>query len=287
MNLRFSTLAFLLSTLCGADAALPAFDSAADPAYDAGWVNGSNGGYGFDAWQITNNSDSSHFAGTFIGDAGASGVNPAIDTNGRAFGLYANTSGNVSGASVSAVRDFTGGPLLPGQSFSVQIADNYRDGAKGILFNGASVFGTTLGGLFIGGSPEHLDLTLNDTVTLSSVNYTSFDYHPDALYNLTITQIDASHLSAHLTLTTGAGTQDLVTLTANSPGDITGFNVYYGSTATYFPQNDIFFNNFAVTGPAVPEPSTVALISLGLLGALIVRRVGSSSKCGRDLPGAP
>lgn len=272
MNLRFSTLAFLLSTLCGANAALPAFDSAADPAYDAGWVNGSNGGSGFDAWQITNNSDANHFAGTFIGDAGASGVNPGIDTNGRAFGLYANTTGNVSGASVSAIRDFTGGPLLPGQSFSVQIADNYRDGAKGILLNGASVFGTTLGGFFIGGSPEHLDLTLNDTVTLSSVNYTSFDYHPDALYNLTFTQVDASHLSAHLTLTTGAGTQDLVTLTANSPGDITGFNVYYGSTATAYPQNDIFFNNFAVSGVAVPEPSTTLLLLGSVAASGLLRR---------------
>lgn len=267
-----SIYSVVLALLSSANAALPAFDSAADPAYDTGWVNGSNGGYGFDAWQITNNSDANHFAGTFIGDAGASGVNPGIDTDGRAFGLYANTTGNVSGASVSAIRDFTGGFLLPGQSFSVQIADNYRDGAKGILLNGASVFGTNLAAFSIGGSPENLSLSLYDTVTLSSVNYTSFDYHPDALYNLTFTQVDASHLSAHLTLTTSAGTQDLVTLTANSPGDITGFNVFYGSTATYFPQNDIFFNNFAVTGLAVPEPSTVAFISLGLLGALVVRR---------------
>ncbi len=268
---------FLLLTAAGhAIAASSALDSAADPAYDAGWVNGSNGGYGFDGWQITNNSDANHFAGTFIGDAGASGVNPQIDTDGRAFGLYANTTGNVSGASVSAVRDFTGGVLLPGQSFSVQIADNYRDGAKGILINGASVFGTTLGGLFIGGSPEHLDLTLNDTVTLSSVNYTSFDYYPDALYTLTFTQVDATHLSAHLMLTTGAGTQDLVTLTANSPGDVTGFNVYYGSTATYYPQNDIFFNNFAVTN--VPESGSIGLLGLGLvIIARVLRRRGRNA----------
>lgn len=267
----FCPFVFTLVCSTSAIAAFSAFDSAADPAYDAGWANGSNGGYGFDAWQITTNNDNTrHFAGTFIGDAGASGVNPAIDTNGRAFGLYANTTGNVSGASVSATRDFTGGFLLPGQSFSVQIADNYQDGAKGILINGISPFGTTLGGFFIGGSPEHIDLTLNDTVTLSSVNYSNADYNPDALYTLTFTQVDAAHLSAHLTLTTAAGTQDLATLTANSPGDVTGFNVYYGSTATYYPQNDIFFNNFAVT--AVPEPTTVTLISLGLLGILVVRR---------------
>lgn len=134
--LRFAALAFLVISLVtsAARAAVPASDNAADPAYNSGWADGSNGGFGFDPWAITTNNDNiDHFAGTFIGDATASGVNPAIDTNGRAFGMYSNTSGNTSGASVSAQRNFTG---LSGQSFSLDIALNYRDGLKGVILNG-------------------------------------------------------------------------------------------------------------------------------------------------------
>jgi hypothetical protein len=255
-------------------AALPAFDSAADPAYDTGWADGSNGGYGFGPWQITTNNDNSQiFAGTFIGDAGASGLNPAIDTNGRAFGMYANTTGNVNGASADAMRDFTGGTLLPGQSFSLDIAINYRDGAKGVILNSTqNPFGYDLGAFFTGGFPESSSLTLYDLVTLQSVNY-SFDiYDPNAIYHLTFTMIDASHLQADLDLTTLSGTQHLVTLTANSAPIATGFNLFYGSTAPYYPQDDLFFNNFAVTGTAVPEPSAVALLVIGAITAGASRR---------------
>lgn len=58
--------------------------------------------------------------------------------------MYANVLGRTNGASVSAQRNFTGGPLLVGQTFSLDIALNYRDGFKGIILNGPSVFGNQL-----------------------------------------------------------------------------------------------------------------------------------------------
>ncbi|HJT81454.1 MAG TPA: PEP-CTERM sorting domain-containing protein [Chthoniobacterales bacterium] len=249
---------------------MPAFDSAADPAYNTGWTDGSNGGFGFTPWQITTNNDNTeHFAGTFIGDAGDSGVNPAINTDGRAFGMYANTTGNTDGASVSAMRDFAGGPLVAGQSFSLDIAINFRDGSKGIILNGdGTPFGPILGAFSTGGFPHHHSLTLYDVVTLQNVNYTFSDYHADSLFHLTFTMLDLTHLQAHLTRTTASGTEDLVTLTANSR-PATGFNLFYGSTAQSAPELDLFFNNFAV----VPEPSTIALITTGLtLTAIRIRR---------------
>ena len=264
--LRSATLALLVTGLVtsSALAALPASDTAADPTYNNGWTDGSNGGFGFDPWAITTNNDNiDHFAGTFIGDAGASGVNPAINTGGRAFGMYANVIGNTSGASVSAQRNFTGGPLQVGQSFSLDIALNYRDGIKGIILNGPSPFGNQLGAFSTGGFPESSTLSLYDLVTLQSVNYTFDIYDPNAIYHLTLSMIDLTHLQANLTLTTLSGTQDIVTLTVNSAPVATGFNLFYGSTAPSYPQDDLFFNNFAVTGSPIPEPSTLALLAAG------------------------
>ena len=68
MHRLLSSLILSVSVCAGvstAFAALPALDSAANPAYDTGWADGSNGGFGFGPWQITTNSDSTHFAGTF------------------------------------------------------------------------------------------------------------------------------------------------------------------------------------------------------------------------------
>ena len=85
--------------------------------------------------------------------------------------------------------------------------------------------------------------------------------------------IDLTHLQANLTRTTAGGTEDLVTLTVNSR-PATGFNLFYGSTAPYTPEEDLFFNNFAVTGAARPEPGSVALIAVSgiIVAALKSRR---------------
>lgn len=105
------------------------------------------------------------------------------------------------------------------------------------------------------------------------MNY-SFDiYDPNALYHLTLTMIDPTHLQADLSLTTGSGTQHIVTLTVNSAPVATGFNLFYGSTAQYYPQDDLFFNNFALSNSAIPEPSILALLACGVaLGLFRFRR---------------
>ena len=248
-----------------ARASLPAFDSAADSAYDTGWNDGSNGGFGFTPWRIESNADATHSAGTFIGDAGASGVNPAINTNGRAFGMYANVPPNTSGASVSAQRDFTGGTLQPGESFTLQIAINYRDGSKGVILSGASPFGNALGAFSTGGFPHTHSLSLYDHSTLQTVNYTTYDYYPDSLFTVRFTMVSLTLLQADLWRTTSAlGFEHLTTLTANSPATASGFNLFYGSTAQSAPELDLFFNNFAV----VPEPSSFALLVVGSLAGL-------------------
>jgi hypothetical protein len=50
------TIIAIIDTFTLANAAWAAnlaADDASDPAYNSGWLNGSNGGYGFSAWQLS------------------------------------------------------------------------------------------------------------------------------------------------------------------------------------------------------------------------------------------
>jgi hypothetical protein len=119
-----------------------------DIAYDdttyyppASFDNAGNGGIGFATWVISANDGPgegfTNFVGAFLGDStlGGSDVNSSDNT---AFGLYANGDGTDSNAPLAeATRAFT--ELAVGQSISVDIGVNFRNGAKGIMFqNGAT-----------------------------------------------------------------------------------------------------------------------------------------------------
>ena len=127
-----------------ADAAAPAFDSAADPVYDSGWPQNATGGYGFTPF----GGGATVNAGVFIGDSSGNGNAPSgnINTAGRAWGFYAN-----SGGTSQAGRNFTaGGPnnsatLAPGQVFSIQMDSGYVDSSTNgqVGFNLINNFGGT------------------------------------------------------------------------------------------------------------------------------------------------
>lgn len=111
-----------------------------------GWGDGTSQGNGFGPWQFNTNDDGTNlFAGGFIGDPGAAGV----DMDDPAFGLYANPVG----AFVSAEREFWAKdglgntiidevrPLELGNVFSFEWGVNYdaQDGNKGFsLFAGTN-----------------------------------------------------------------------------------------------------------------------------------------------------
>src|SRR5438105_10196777 len=78
-----------------------AFDSAADPAYAAGWNNGSNGGHGFGPWQINVQSQDNtrQRTGYYVGDASTTGGDGSgkpgssggqINSSGVSFGIFAD-----------------------------------------------------------------------------------------------------------------------------------------------------------------------------------------------------
>lgn len=101
-----------------------------------------NGGFGFSAWAISSNEGPgegfTNFAGVFLGDStsGGSDVNSSDNT---AFALYANGDGVGSNAPLAeATRAFT--EQAVGQSISVDIGVNFRNGAKGIMFQNGSTW---------------------------------------------------------------------------------------------------------------------------------------------------
>ncbi|HMO98113.1 MAG TPA: hypothetical protein PKE26_03290 [Kiritimatiellia bacterium] len=97
-----------------------------------------NGGAGFQPWIIINNNDSElgRFAGVFIGDSTFGGTD--VNTAGASFGLYANGDDNPF---VDAIRPFAA-ELAVGQSISVEIGVNFRNGSKGVSFqsSGGNIF---------------------------------------------------------------------------------------------------------------------------------------------------
>ncbi|MFH0909600.1 MAG: LamG-like jellyroll fold domain-containing protein [bacterium] len=124
---RSLTLVACMAMVHAASASTPARDDACnDPPYsDAEAWDGLNGGTGFAPWEVipaVNNETS----GSFIGDANENGGGGGPGINcpaGRAWGLYAN-----SGAEVTAMRLFTGGGLIAGQRFSIDMDNGYIDG---------------------------------------------------------------------------------------------------------------------------------------------------------------
>src|SRR5437762_3246712 len=91
-HLRFCTLctaaaAWLFAINPSANGQIAA-DNASDLAYAGGWADGSNGGFGFQPWQILGLGNTAHYIGdsNSNGFGGGPGINTPVD---RAWGLKA------------------------------------------------------------------------------------------------------------------------------------------------------------------------------------------------------
>lgn len=89
--------------------------------YGGSWGT-TNLGNGFSDWVFDTATPSGGFAGRFIGS-----FSGALDVSGNSFGMFANSgNGAVSGATVDMPRT-----MQEGDSFSVSVGVNFRDGNKG------------------------------------------------------------------------------------------------------------------------------------------------------------
>jgi hypothetical protein len=235
-----------------AEAANMALDVASNAPYDDGWQSGDNGGSGFGPWTLATNNNNPSTGGFFIGSSTGNGNGDGngdgdIDTAGEAFGLYAN-----SGDEALATRSFTGGPLGPGQTFSIDFDNGFIDFGNEVVFRLFGNGNTRLVFGFGGGQSNYVVIDgtgLHDT----GVPFTDEGLSVD----VTLLLNNGYELSIN-------GTQVFTgTIGAGDPIDEFGLlNDNAGSGSS----NDAFFNSFAVTGTVIPEPATIVLAGLVLLG---------------------
>jgi hypothetical protein len=210
------------------------------------WINGSNLGSGFGAWDLF----TSGTAGYFIGDSVAQGFGN-VNSGSSAFGMFGNPTGDNYANAQRALLN----PLGVGDSFSIDLAIAFRNGNKGIS-------------LFAGGFDDPSEIwNFNVGGDVYSAGGTDLDwaYAQDSVFSLTATQLSLT--SVGISLVRGSDTN---TSTVTSASGLSGFRAYVGSTEAGDDLNNLFINNMEV----VPEPSTYALLTLGALalGGYAARR---------------
>jgi hypothetical protein len=264
MNLTLLTLK--LTAACAAVIAIPtlsqtalgasiAADAANDFAYDDSWASGDNGGAGFGAWSIFTNNNNPSTGGNFIGDSANNGAAPSgnINTAGESFGMYAN-----SGDASIAARDFTGGPLAAGQTFSLDMDNGFISTSSSVGFELRDSSGIEcLVFRFQGGDSFY------EVIDGSGFQTTLEPFTDDGLsIDVTLGPLDSYVLRIDGVINA------IGTLMTPNPAQFRLFNNNAGSGGS----NDAFFNSFAVTNATlVPEPSCLVLLGFVTGSFFVVR----------------
>ena len=158
-------------------------DNADDPAYAKrpAWSSGENGGKGFKGWNLVAQGEPAEHRGFLIGDSRE--INSDINSPaGFAFGMFAKGKG----CTAEAYRTFQA-PLDVGQSFSVDLAVNFRNGLKGIdLRAPASEGERVIFNFTIGADDYVVHKAATENGTLGS------DYDAKTAFTLRFTQTEAN-----------------------------------------------------------------------------------------------
>lgn len=168
-----------------------------------------------------------------------------IDTNGVSFGIYAHDADAFADAS----RNFLT-PLSTGQTFSIILGVNFRNGNKGLSLNSVTgeIFNFNVGGDDYQANHSSLDLAYSST----------------AIFDLSFTQTSRSGGTFSIIFN---GT-DVTPVNKTYSGVATGFKLYNSGTLGGADANNLYFNNLSV----IPEPSTWVMVASGLGMLTLLRR---------------
>ena len=229
-----------------------------DRAYDdttyyppAGFTNSGNGGAGFGAWTIAINDGPgigfTNYVGASLGDS--SGANGNVNSSrGTAFLLYANGDGTgVDAAEAQATRDFTA--LAVGESISVDLGINFRNGSKGVMFQSGGTWLFEFAAFGDAYNYNVRDLGGNTPVDLG------WSYASDSAINVTLSRVADTTYNVQFTRSGGAVTQTLVqAITLSLAPDRMRFYVY--DTDAGGDENNLYINRLAQFTGYVGDIST-------------------------------
>lgn len=249
MKLKLPPLAVFIAAIAPLQAAVVnGTDFANDPIYNGGWNNGTDGGTAdtFGAWILSSTGVNS---GRFVGNSTSLGSPGGdINTGGESFGMFGH-SGQIS----EAYRDFNGNSLGVGQTFSLNLAVNFRNGQKGIdLRNSADAV------IF------NFQVASDDYIVQAAASGNGSignSYSANSVFSVAFTQ--TSLTGGTWSITRSGGISDVDSGTYNGVAE--NFKLYVQNTDNGGDSNNLFANSFTV----VPEP---AAAMLGLIGSVLLLR---------------
>jgi len=279
-----AALAILLAPRWSAGAS-PAFDSAADPAYNfnpangTGWAAGSNGGFGWGGpWEYFNTPTG--FPLGFVGSSTTNGtgdldndgdINTPRNASGRAWGLTARPATDQTGEGETAATRMLNGPLSVGQTFKIDmdngvVADPVLSGGR--PFPGAVGWSLRGGGEQFGleatGDSPHYFLLGGSTQLDSGIPLTYEGLRCEFTLLPAVLPFTNGWIMKVTPLSPGAQTYTFTGARVGAPIEL----VVGDSGGGLDPANAVYFNNISVGD--VPEPGAVGVVGAG--AALLLRR---------------
>jgi len=270
-----------------ASAAATAFDSAADPAYNARpgqtpglWYELSNGGYGFGPWLPgSGNPDPTNSVG-FVGSSTTNGtgdmdndgdINTPRNASGRAWGMLATPASDQGIEGTPSASRLFNGPLSVGQTFRIDmdngvIADPVLSGGR----HGPGSIGWSLRGggeefgLEATGDSPHYFLLGGSTELDSGIPLTYEGLHCEFTLLQPLLPFAGGWIMKVTSLSPGAQSYTFTGGRVGAPIEL----VVGDSGGGLDPANAVYFNNISVGD--VPEPGAVGVVGAG--AALLLRR---------------